>query len=150
MTEVERIADQLRRAYEGGAWHGPSVSEVLQGVNAQTASKRPIPNAHTIWEIVHHIHAWQDATLRRLKGQAVKLTHEQDWPPVKASDEQSWKSDLLILEKSAKALLAAVNRLKDADLQKPISGGDYNFYFLLHGLIQHDLFHAGQIALLKK
>jgi len=68
MKEVERIADQLRQAFEGDAWHGPSVREVLDGVSAQRASKRPIAGAHTIWEVVHHIHAWQVGVMRRLHG----------------------------------------------------------------------------------
>ena len=150
MKEVERIADQLRRAFEGGAWHGPSVREVLEGVSAQTASRRPIAGAHTIWEIVHHIQAWQDGVLRRLHSEIVNLTPAQDWPSVNSANENAWKADLQSLEKSYEDLISAVKKLEDPQLETPISGDDYNFYFLLHGLIQHDLFHAGQIAVLKK
>ena len=150
MKEVERIADQLRRAFEGGAWHGPSVREVLEGVSAQTASRRPIAGAHTIWEIVHHIQAWQDGVLRRLHGETVNLTPAQDWPSVNSANENAWKADLELLEKSYEDLISAVKKLEDPQLETPISGDDYNFYFLLHGLIQHDLFHAGQIAVLKR
>ena len=60
MKEIERILDQLKRAYEGDAWHGPSVKEVLAGVTAEQAHARPPGNAHTIYELVPHIAVWED------------------------------------------------------------------------------------------
>ena len=71
MTETFRLADQIRRAFEGNAWHGDSVLELLAGVNAKTAAARPIKNAHSIWEILLHIAAWDDAVRRRIGGTAV-------------------------------------------------------------------------------
>ncbi|PYS87293.1 MAG: DinB family protein, partial [Acidobacteria bacterium] len=68
MTEIERILDQLKRAYEGNAWHGPSVREVLAGITAEQAHARPLPNAHSIWELVHHIAVWENVGRRRLTG----------------------------------------------------------------------------------
>ena len=68
MTEIDRILDQLKRAFEGGAWHGPSVKEVLHGVTAAQAHARPLPNAHSIWELVQHIAVWEDVGRRRLEG----------------------------------------------------------------------------------
>ena len=68
MTEIERILDQLKRAYEGDAWHGPSVREALAGVTAQQAHARPLTNAHSIWELVHHIAVWENVGRRRLEG----------------------------------------------------------------------------------
>src|SRR5438874_6297432 len=58
MTEIERIQDQLKRAFEANAWHGPSVSEVLNGITADQAHARPLRNAHSIWELVRHIAVW--------------------------------------------------------------------------------------------
>ena len=81
MTETFRLADQIRRAFEGNAWHGDSVLELLAGVNARTAAARPIKNAHSIWEILLHIAAWDDAVRRRIGGTAVTLTDEQNFPP---------------------------------------------------------------------
>ena len=68
MTEIERILDQLKRAYEGEAWHGPSVREALAGVSAAQAHARPLNNAHSIWELTHHIAVWENAGRRRLEG----------------------------------------------------------------------------------
>ena len=66
MRETERIADQLKRAHEGGAWHGPAIDELLRGVTAGQAAARPFEGAHSIWELVAHAEAWERAILRRL------------------------------------------------------------------------------------
>ena len=92
MTELERIADQLKRAYEGEAWHGPSVLEALKDVTPETAGKRSIPNAHSIWELVHHIGAWADIPRRRILGESFKITDELNFPPVTDTTESAWKN----------------------------------------------------------
>ena len=74
MTETFRLADQIRRAFEGNAWHGDSILELLSDVNAKTAAARPIKDAHTIWEVLLHIAAWDDVATRRIRGTAVQLT----------------------------------------------------------------------------
>jgi len=150
MKEVERIADQLKRAFEGGAWHGPSVTEVLNGVSAETASRRPITGAHTIWEIVQHINAWQVGARRRVQKEFVKLTDAEDWPAVNSSDETAWKTALDAIHKSYEQLMSVIKGLDDSELDQKVPGAQYTVYVVLHGVIQHDLFHAGQIAVLKK
>src|ERR1035437_3500929 len=74
-----RIADQLRRAFSGDAWHGDSVFEILEGVNAAQAAAHPIKNAHSIWELVLHIAAWDGAVLHRLGGAAVELSDTENF-----------------------------------------------------------------------
>ena len=69
MKETERIREQLKRAFEGGAWHGPGVLEILENVSAAQAATHPIEGAHSIWELVLHIKAWEDACRRRLSGE---------------------------------------------------------------------------------
>lgn len=83
MSEVKRIGDQLRRSHEGIAWHGPSLLELLNGVTADQASRRPVPAAHTIWELVLHITACKEVVTRRLTGETVPdLPPEEDFPAV--------------------------------------------------------------------
>jgi uncharacterized damage-inducible protein DinB len=151
MSEAKRIADQLRRAFEGGAWHGPAVQEILQGVTAAQAARRPVAGAHTIWELVHHITAWATLVRRRLEGETiVDVPHKQDWPPVTDTNAAAWKRALKNLKDSQRRLGRTIAGLSDAQLKKKVPGKKHTLYVEAHGVIQHDLYHAGQIALLKK
>ncbi|MDX6692914.1 MAG: hypothetical protein QOF02_517 [Blastocatellia bacterium] len=150
MSEVARIGSQLKRAFEGEAWHGPSLKELLAGVTAEQGAARPLAGAHSIWEIVLHIAAWEGVARLRLEGETALIQTEEDWPPVPDTSETAWREALTKLEGGHKQLRATLRNLTDADLDKLVAGQQYSFYFLLHGVIQHDLYHAGQIALLKK
>jgi uncharacterized damage-inducible protein DinB len=150
MSEVARIGSQLKRAFEGEAWHGPSLKELLAGVNAEQAAARPFSGAHSIWEIVLHIAAWEGVVTRRLEGETALIKTEEDWPTVNDASETAWHDALARLESGHRQLRQALRTLTDADLDKLVAGQQYSVYFMLHGAIQHDLYHAGQIALLKK
>jgi uncharacterized damage-inducible protein DinB len=150
MDEIKRIDDQLRRAFEGHAWHGPSLRELLADVTAEQATARSVSGAHSIWEIALHIAAWHEGVRRRVEGERVELSPEEDWPPVASTSEAAWQDALAVLERTHTDLRRTVSRLADARLQEMVAGKDHSVYVMLHGLIQHDLYHAGQIALLKK
>ncbi|HSZ61328.1 MAG TPA: DinB family protein [Terriglobales bacterium] len=153
MTEAARIADQLRRAFEGDAWHGDCLLEILKGVSAERAAARPIKNAHTIWELVLHIAAWDGAVRRRMGGVAVTLTDAENFPAVTDKSEAAWGKALAGLRRAHEELIAAVSALPDSRLCELVPGKEgahYTFYYMLHGVVQHELYHAGQIALLKK
>jgi uncharacterized damage-inducible protein DinB len=150
MTEIERLQDQIRRSYEGEAWHGPPLRELIGDVDAATAAARPIADAHTIWELVLHITAWQDAARRRLEGDPAHLTDEEDWPPVLEVGDEAWSDTLAALDVTHRRLTEAVGGLTQAGLYERVIEQEHSVYELLHGVVQHDLYHAGQIALLKK
>ncbi len=153
MSESSRIADQLRRAFYGEAWHGDSLFEILRGVSAAQAAAHPVANAHSIWELVLHIAAWDGAVRRRMGGTAVALSDEENFPPVKDTSEAAWNKTLEHLRRTHDQLVEAVIAFPDARLSDQVpgkQGAHYNFYDLLHGVAQHELYHAGQIALLKK
>lgn len=150
MSEINRILDQLKRAYEGEAWHGPSVKEALAGVTAAKAAAKPLPNAHSIWEIVLHIAFWENGLRRRLAGEVFKASLQDEWPAVTDTSEPAWQNTLATLDLGQHELRHAVARLAEARLNDLVPGEHYSIYFMLHGVIQHDLYHAGQIALLKK
>jgi uncharacterized damage-inducible protein DinB len=151
MSETARIRDQLRRAYEGDAWHGPSLRELLSGVRAEQAARRHLSGAHTIWEIVLHLDAWMAAAARAIAGEPMpQPPWEGDWPPPAAASEKEWVLALDALERTERALEAAVENLSDARLEEKVPGREYSFYYLLHGIVQHNTYHAGQIILLKK
>jgi uncharacterized damage-inducible protein DinB len=150
MSELERIADQLQKAYSGPAWHGPSVLEALKDVDAEKAARRPIGSAHTIWELVHHIAAWADIPRRRILGETFKLTDNLNFPPMPAVSESEWKKSLETLEESQRQLVELVLTLDASRLDTPVMKDGPTLYVLLHGVVQHHIYHAGQIVLLKK
>jgi uncharacterized damage-inducible protein DinB len=153
MSETARLADQIRRAFEGEAWHGDSLLEILAGVSAKTAAAHPIPNAHSIWELLLHIQAWDDVTIRRAGGTAVQPTGEKNFPPVRDTSEAAWQQAVAGVRKTHEELVRIVAAFPDARLDEQVPGKSqdyYNFFYLFSGIVQHELYHAGQIALLKK
>jgi len=153
MREVIRIGSQLKRAFEGEAWHGPALLEILSDVSAEVAASRPLPAAHSIWEIVLHIAAWQNFARLTLEGESMppsNLEPEANWPQAKDTSEAAWCDAVSSLRGGNQQLREALRRLSDEDLENIVAGREYSVYFLLHGIIQHSLYHAGQIALLKK
>jgi len=150
MSEVARILDQFDRAFRGEAWHGPCLQDLLQGTTAQDAAKHGVAGAHSIWELVNHVAAWHQIVRRELAGEAVEVTPDMDWPPVWEATEISWKRTLEHLDESRQRLRADADKLKEAELGETPKGQKYTRYVMLHGLVQHDLYHAGQIAILKK
>jgi uncharacterized damage-inducible protein DinB len=149
-SETARIADQLDRAFGGEAWHGPALLEILADVNAATAAARPVPDGHSIWELVLHISAWEDAILRRMEGEELQLKGSDDFPQIQDASEAAWQAALGKLDRKHGELLAAITAMPDSRLAEQVPGKEYDFYFMLHGAVQHALYHAGQIALLKK
>lgn len=154
MSELERIRDQFQRAFNGDAWHGPSVLALLEGVTAVQAAAHPVPGAHSIWELTLHIAAWESACRRRLQGDRAQLTDEENFPQIENASEDAWQAAKQHLIANHQALLEAISSADESKLDRPIiENSDTPFssvYVTLHGGVQHDLYHAGQIAILKK
>lgn len=150
MSELERIREQLKRAFEGNAWHGPSVMEVLSDVTAHQAAVRVFPAAHNIWELALHIGAWEGACLSRLRGERAELNDAEDWPAVSDTSEPAWQQCKTNLRIGHQKLMDAVATIDEQNLDEPILPGMPSVYITVQGVVQHDLYHAGQIAILKK
>ena len=150
MSEIDRIQDQLKRAFEGPAWSGPAVLEVLEGVSAAQAAQRPIAGAHSIWELVLHIAVWEDVVRRRALGEKFNPSDEQDWPMVAETTPEAWEAALDRLKTGHRELIRVVSRFDEGRLDEPLVPGGSTGYVQFHGAAQHDLYHAGQIAVLKK
>jgi uncharacterized damage-inducible protein DinB len=150
MNEITRIADQLRRSQQGDAWHGPALAELLADVDAAQALQRPSPAAHNIWELVNHITAWQGAAGGAMRGGVMPhLGKADDWPAAGRTEAQ-WRDAVKRLAKANHALLTALAKFPEQRLDDQLPGRKHSFYFMLHGVIQHNLYHGGQVALLKK
>jgi uncharacterized damage-inducible protein DinB len=151
LSEGARIADQLRRAFAGHAWHGPALLELLKDVDAATAAAKPLPDVHSIWELVLHIAAWDRAGSRRLSGEKAKLKGTANFPLVPtAPTESAWREAVAATKRTHETLVETVAALSDKRLRDQVPGKPYDFYHMFHGIAQHELYHAGQIAILKK
>ncbi len=151
MSEVQRIDDQLYRGFEGDTWHGPSLMAALDGVDAATAAARPIPEAHSIWELVLHLTVWLDIPKRRLEHmRAIEATPEQDWQSVTDTSEEAWSEALERLRQTYQSFRDLLATLDEGRIEETSPGRDYPVYVMIHGTVQHLAYHSGQIALLKK
>jgi uncharacterized damage-inducible protein DinB len=147
MTEIENIISLLTSTFEKNAWHGPSVKETLNGVTS-ALSQRRFENTHSIIELVAHMTAWRNFVIQKLKGdETYRVDDEKNFPV--ATD---WLQTVANLDESQAQLIQALENFPVSKLFElvPHKAYRYNFYFLLHGIIHHDLYHIGQIALIKK
>jgi uncharacterized damage-inducible protein DinB len=153
-TECNRIAYALASAINGDAWYGDSLRKILDKVTLEQAQARPIPNAHTIWELVVHVEAWVKFCHGAIEGTPIPawstMPKEQDWPLVTDISEQAWQQAVNSFFSTHLKLVEAIKTLNDDRLEVTVPGRTYNFYHLFQGMIQHAVYHGGQIALLKK
>jgi uncharacterized damage-inducible protein DinB len=157
MHETIRIVDQLRRAYDGDAWYGPSVRAALEGVDARMATARPFPAGHSIYELVLHLTSWTREITRRLHENVARDPEQGDWPAAQAVDDSGWRRIIAALDAANAELVEAISSMNDDGLMDVIGdtrdrsvGSGVSRYVTLHGLVQHHVYHAGQISLLKK
>ncbi len=151
MSEIKRILDQMDRSFEGEAWHGPPLKPLLDGMTAEDAAKHPIKEAHSIWELVLHLAAWNTIVHEELSGASAQIGSERDWPPLWEATNVEWQRAVQNLVNTHGRLRKAVEGFRDDQLdERPSKRTNNSRYLMLHGIVQHDLYHAGQIALLKK
>jgi uncharacterized damage-inducible protein DinB len=157
MSETARLVDELEREHAGDPWHGSSVSAILRGVTAAQAASRIVPHVHTVWQLVLHMTAWKNEARRRLGGAPAGEPEEGDWPEVGDATPERWRAALQQLDAAHEALVAAVRALPEPALFEPTNdprdraaGSGVSKYVLLHGVAQHDAYHAGQMAMLVK
>ena len=149
-SEAGRIADQLRRAFYGSAWHGPAVLELVKDVDAKTAAAKPVADVHSIWELLLHVEAWDRAGLIRLSGKKCQWKGTKNFPPVTAPTDAAWRATVKQVNGTHHELVKTVASLPESRLRDRVPGKRYDFYHMLHGIAQHELYHAGQMAILKK
>lgn len=146
-TEIQKIRRLLERTFEKGAWHGPSVKETIEGIT-QDQSLHRLQNTHSIIELVTHMTAWRTYVTKRLLGnEKYEVSDEMNFP--EAAD---WKRAVEDLNNSQQQLLNALDSFPEDKLSGLVTHPDakFTFYTLLHGVIHHDIYHAGQIKLITK
>jgi uncharacterized damage-inducible protein DinB len=150
MSESKRFLNELKSIYFSNAWHGPALKEVLNGITATQALLKPIANGHSIWELILHLIGWNEVFLAALEGKNLTEPEQGDFPVVTDTSEEAWQQLLAQLEQNYKKILNVVSNLTDQQLEQKLSGKDYNLRLMLRGTINHNIYHTGQIALLKK
>lgn len=150
MSEIERLAEQLHRGLNGGAWYGPSWREILDGLSREAALHRPIPEAHNIAEIVLHNTTWHDVVRRRLDGESPQVSDAEDWPETDFPDEAAWAKAVERMFETGRALCERIRRFPEERLPERRPGLSDTWFGMISGELQHVLYHAGQAALLRK
>jgi uncharacterized damage-inducible protein DinB len=155
--EADRLIDQFKRAHDGDPWHGAPIMQILKGVTAEQAAMRPPNGAHSIWELVLHATGWRNEVVRRATGEPAQEPEAGDWPKVGDPTPERWDAALAALDASHARLVEVVRGMTDQKLLQPTNdprnrelGTGVSYYELLHGIVQHDAYHAGQIAILRR
>lgn len=151
------MAQLFREAIAGEPWHGPSLETVLEGIDASTAAARPLEGAHSIWEIALHLTGWTREVTNRLEGAEPRTPPLGDWPETEPVDEATWDAARTDLLAAHQELMSALVRFPAAQLEKRVGverdaplGTGVSYREMILGALQHDAYHAGQIALLRK
>jgi len=151
------VAD-IRSIVDGDAWHGPSWRVVLDGVDAERATRRILPPAHTIYELVHHTAAWAGEVARRLRGHEPSMPAEGDFPTTtsRVSDEE-WRRVVARLNDAHQELIAVIEQFDETGLDERIGtsrdaplGSGVTYRTMIAGLLAHTAYHAGQAMMLRR
>lgn len=148
MNRVTQLADHFESIYRSGGWTEVGIRSVFESFSAREAAGHPIPGRHSAWELLLHIDAWNRAVTRRLSGEAVSLSPEEDWPTLPVPTDQNWQAALTTLDEGVQELLDRVRLLSEDALLEQLPENPYTAGDTVRGLAEHDLYHTGQAALL--
>lgn len=152
-TEVALLLDIIDQSYDRKAWHGPNLRGSIRGLTAKQASWRPGSRRHNIWEVVVHAAYWKYAVRRRILGEkrgSFPLKGSNWFPRPGGMTEAAWHADVAVLEKTHKSMREAIRQIPAKLLHKRQGNTKYTHAQLIYGIASHDLYHAGQIQLLKR
>lgn len=156
MSEAKRLSTLLGRTSTGAGWYGPGLAGLLADVSAQQAAASPLAGSHTIWQVVLHVVAWRGVARGLIEGGSeTELPDEDNWPAVADTSRSAWEATLASLAESGDRLQEAMARFPESRLDEPVlayrrdGSSGITYYELLHGVVQHDVYHAGQIAVLR-
>jgi hypothetical protein len=156
LDEIELIEVMLKQTFEGVAWHGPAFMQVLKGVDRAEASEQQIKSRHTIWEIVNHCSYWMEAVTKAVHSKEMPgIEDNEDWPKA-GTTVAEWNMSLHRLKRSFEELVVSAKSLTASLLTQKVHGSfkgrtyTTTFRKMFHGVSDHNTYHAGQIAILRK
>jgi uncharacterized damage-inducible protein DinB len=151
------LLHQIRQTHAGDPWYGPARTTLLDGISALDAGRHPIPGGHSIWELVLHMTSWTNEVRRRMAGANPQAPVEGDWPDVTNESEAAWAEARATLDRAHQALTSEIAELSDTalvrrvgDQRDPALGSGVSVGGLLVGIAQHDAYHIGQLAVLRR
>jgi hypothetical protein len=150
---IELLLEIMDQAFDQKGWHGTTLRGALRGVTPAQALWRPGPDRHNVWELTVHAAYWKYAVRRRLAGEATGSFERKpsNWPDLPdPPDLKGWKRDIALLEAEHGKLRRVVSRLSPADLERRSPKGVWTYAEEIHGIAAHDLYHTGQIQLIKR
>lgn len=150
MAEIAALIEELKAIHNGNAWHGPSLHEALQGISGAQSMEHPISGVHSVQKLVLHIFAWERIFIQRLEGIAMAEPEEGDFPDEVGADEEAWSRIKSQADQIHQQLIEKISALSEERLDEIVAGKDYSVRHLLHGIVRHHVYHAGQISLLRK
>ncbi len=150
MKETARISKLFSDLYDGSPWIEVNLTNTLNNIGVTTASKKISASSNSIWEIVNHIIDWRQNVLQRLNGKLIKSPAHNYFLPVKDQSEDAWKMTLKKLHVSQVNWIEFLQKFDEINFQKSYPGNDISYYDHIHGIIQHDAYHLGQIVMLSK
>lgn len=149
MEEPQRIEKLFQNLYNGNPWLDITLVGTLSDIHAKKAAKKPVVG-NSIWEISNHIISWREDVLKRVKGTTVTTPADNYFTPVHDTSETAWKETLERLETSQRQWTDFLKQMKDEELASIYPPNGYTHYEHIHGIIQHDAYHLGQIVLIAK
>jgi uncharacterized damage-inducible protein DinB len=149
-AESQRIAILFKNLYNGNPWIDVSIIDSLKKITAAQAAKKPFANTNSVWQLVAHLLRWREHNMKRIHGEVISSPKDNYLTPPTDTSEAAWNNVLLELEQSQKAWLKMLSNLDDETLNKKNGSASFTNYDLIHGILQHDAYHLGQINLLKK
>ncbi len=150
--EIKRIADVIQTVFSGEPWYGKSISRVIHEIDPGIVYRKPGPHAHSLIELLYHMVTWSQFTRQRLEkdtSQPAEIADEFHWSETNA-DIHTWNNGIAQLTASTNKILDLLERFTDEMLEDTVDYRDYNYRFLLNGLVQHNVYHLGQMVYIQK
>jgi uncharacterized damage-inducible protein DinB len=157
MTTSEKLSNELQKVLSGNPWYGNPVYQIIEQVSFEAAFEKTAGAAHTIAGIVLHMLAWTEEVMDRMNGMTAGVPSSGDWPPTGASDEQKWQNYVNDLKLVNVNLLGLIQNFPEEKWNEQVNdernrelGNGVSYEELVSGLIQHHIYHSGQIAILNR
>lgn len=150
MNESPRIKKLFTDLYEGNPWIDITLTNTLNGITAAQAAKKVSPHWNTIWEIINHMISWRQNVLGRVNGEITDSPADNYFAPVTDTSEAAWSETLQRLKTTQEEWTHFLSHMKEEIFDQVYPNNNNNYYEHIHGILQHDAYHLGQVVLLAK